>query len=124
MSGGNWEYTMSVMQQSDGTPQIQSSGFSTMPDSKYYNTYPYGTSPVEHSRGTIGTATKETLKAVGNGNGAWNNDCSQLVFSSSAWASRGGHAGHTTGAGVFAFGPATGGATAGLGFRLVLALTA
>ena len=124
MSGGNWEYTMSVMQQSNGTPQIQSSGFSTMPDSKYYNTYPYGTSNVEHSRGTIGTATKEILKTVGNTQGGWNRDYSLLVHSSGAWARRGGDAYHTTGAGVFAFGGNTGGANAHFGFRLVLALTA
>ena len=124
MSGGNWEYTMSVMQQSDGTPQIQSSGFSTMPDSKYYNTYPYGTSELEHSRGTIGTATKETLKTVGNGYGAWNKDLSALVYSSYAWAARGGSAYNTTVAGVFAFYRYAGGAHATVGFRLVLALTA
>ena len=104
MSGGNWEYTMSVMQQSNGTPQIQSSGFSSMPDSKYYNTYPYGTSELEHSRGTIGTATKETLKTFGSNSGGWNGDYSLLVNSSYAWAQRGGAAHHTTGAGVFAFG--------------------
>ena len=124
MSGGNWEYTMSVMLQNDGTPQIQSSGFSSMPDSKYYNTYPYGTSELEHSRGTIGTATKETLKTVGNGYGGWNGDRSSLVLSSATWANRGGYAGDTTAAGVFAFGGNTGGASASLGFRLVLTLTA
>ena len=115
---------MSVMLQNDGTPQIQSSGFSSMPDSKYYNTYPYGTSELEHSRGTIGTATKETLKTVGNGYGAWNNDRSVLVDSSYAWAARGGGADYTTAAGVFAFSRNTGGARADIGFRLVLALTA
>ena len=115
---------MSVMLQNDGTPQIQSSGFSSMPDSKYYNTYPYGTSSAEHSRGTIGTATKETLKTVGNGYGGWNNDRSHLVYSSDAWAVRGGGADHTTGAGVFAFARNYGGAGSDIGFRLVLALTA
>ena len=124
MSGGNWEYTMSVMLQSDGTPQIQSSGFSTMPESKYYNTYPYGTSELEHSRGTIGTATKETLKTFGSDSGGWNRDFSRLVFSSYAWARRGGIAFITTGAGVFAFASDPGGAVAGIGFRLVLALAA
>ena len=124
MSGGNWEYTMSVMLQSDGTPQIQDSGFSSMPESKYYNTYPYGTSELEHSRGTIGTATKETLKTVGNGYGAWNGDRSALVNSSLAWAVRGGAAYSTTGAGVFAFDLDFGGVHAHLGFRLVLALAA
>ena len=124
MSGGNWEYTMSVMQQSDGTPQIQSSGFSTMPDSKYYNTYPYGTSYTDHARGTIGTATKETLKTFGSNSGGWNGDYSDLVDSSYAWATRGGHANNTTGAGVIAFDGDTGGASANIGFRLVLALTA
>ena len=95
-----------------------------MPDSKYYNTYPYGTSELEHSRGTIGTATKETLKTVGNGYGAWNKDRSELVYSSYAWAVRGGFADNTTAAGVFAFSFGAGGARAHIGFRLVLALTA
>ena len=124
MSGGNFEYTMSVMLQSDGTPQIQDSGFTSMPDSKYYNTYPYGTSKLEHSRGTIGTATKEILKTVGNTQGGWNGDFSYLVDSSYAWAVRGGSASDTTFAGVFDFGYNTGWAGAALGFRLVLALAA
>ena len=120
---------MSVMLQNDGTPQIQSSGFSSMPDSKYYNTYPYGTSYygtsyTDHARGTIGTATKETLKTVGDGSGGWNRDYLFLVSSSYAWACRGGAADHTSGAGVFAFAHDTGGAGAHIGFRLVLALTA
>ena len=124
MSGGNWEYTMSVMLQSDGTPQIQDSGFSSMPEFKYYNTYPYGTSSLEHSRGTLGTATKETLKTVGNTKGGWNGDRSGLVNSDYAWARRGGHANYTTTAGVFTFSDCTGGAVASIGFRVVLALTA
>ena len=124
MSGGNWEYTMSVMLQSDGTPQIQDSGFGSMPDSKYYNTYPYGTSYTDHARGTIGTATKETLKTVGNEYGGWNEDCSVLVYSSGAWAARGASALDTTGAGVFTFDYNTGGDNAIVGFRVVLALTA
>jgi hypothetical protein len=120
MSGGNGEYTMSVMLQSDGTPQIQSSGFSSMPDSKYYNTYPYGTSNVEHSRGTLGTATKETLKTFGSNPGGWNGDRSGLVCSSRAWAKRGGTANDTTDAGVFAFYHGSGGADEAIGFRSVL----
>ena len=124
MSGGNFEYTMSVMLQSDGTPQIQDSGFTSMPDSKYYNTYPYGTSYTDHARGTIGTATKETLKTVGNAYGGWNEDYSVLVNSSYAWSQRGGHAGNTTAVGVFAFNNNIGGASACVGFRVVLALAA
>ncbi len=120
MSGGNWDCTMSVMLQSDGTPQIQISRFSSMPDSKYYNTYPYGTSVIEHSRGTIGTATKETLKTVGRYSGGWNEDKSSLVYPSYAWAMRGGRADYTTDAGVFAFHYGSGGGYSSIGFRLVL----
>nr|MCR5224053.1 hypothetical protein [Bacilli bacterium] len=120
MSGGNWEYTMSVMLQSDGTPQIQDSGFSSMPDSKYYNTYPYGTSDTDHARGTIGTATKEILKTVGNNKGGWNGDYSVLVASYRAWAARGGFVIDAAAAGVFAFFYHAGGTYASVGFRLVL----
>ena len=122
MSGGNWEYTMSVMLGSNGTPQIQSSGFSSMPDSKYYNTYPYGTSDVEHSRGTLGTATKETLKIFGNSFGGWNGDFSSLVYDFRPWSLRGGRAVDATNAGVFAFGYYYGEAHAIFGFRSVLTL--
>ena len=123
MSGGNWEYTMSVMLQSNGTPQIQNAGFTSMPDSKYYNTYPYGTSNTDHARGTLGTATKETLKTFGSDSGGWNGDRSLLVYSSNTWALRGGAAGATTGSGVFAFDNTSGEADSYIGFRLVLALT-
>ena len=120
MSGGNYEYTMSVMLKSDGTPQIQNSGFGSMPDSKYYNTYPYGTSQTDHARGTIGTATKEILKTFGSNPGGWNGDRSDLVISDKAWALRGGRANLAAAAGVFSFGDHTGGADVGIGFRSVL----
>ncbi len=91
-----------------------------MPESKYYNTYPYGEDQTDHIRGTLGTATKETLKKVGNGYGAWNKDRSALVYSSYAWVGRGGRANLTASAGVFAFYGNTGGAYSFIGFRLVL----
>jgi hypothetical protein len=65
MSGGNWEYVMGGYDQT-----ISGSGFSTLPDAKYYNNYP-------------------SSIFIGSGGGAPNNNyCT--------WATCGGHALHET----------------------------
>ena len=83
MSGGAWDYVMGVYNNT-----ISNSGFSSLPDSKYYNNYT-GTSYTGHAL----TETKN-----------WYSDYADFVFTSYPWFLRGGNYGDGASAGVFGFG--------------------
>ena len=91
MSGGAYEYVMGNMVNSSGTFYSSSAGFSTPPDSIYYDSYTYGTSSTTHGRGKLGDATKETLKTFGRSSGGWYSDYAYFPNSSSSWFYRGGY---------------------------------
>ena len=101
MSGGAWEYVMGNMTDSSGAFYPSDSGLS-QPDSKYYDSYTYGTSYNDYSRGHLGDATKEVL-SDSSGGYAWNDDYVRFVTSSYPWFGRGGHFSVGTNAGVFYF---------------------
>ena len=83
MSGGAWDYVMGVYNKT-----IANSGFSSLPDSKYYNNYT-GTSYTGHAL----TETKN-----------WYSDYADFVFTSYPWFLRSGNYGDGASAGVFGFG--------------------
>ena len=83
MSGGAWDYVMGVYNKT-----IANSGFSSLPDSKYYNNYT-GTSYTGHAL----TETKN-----------WYSDYADFVFTSYPWFLRGGNYGDGASTGVFGFG--------------------
>ena len=82
MSGGAWEKVMGVYSNT-----ISSSGFSSLPDTKYYNNYT-GSSYTGH----VLTETKN-----------WYSDSANFVNSSGPWFVRGGSLITSTTAGVFSF---------------------
>ena len=82
MSGGSHEYVMGISNKTIG-----SSGFSSLPDEKYYNNYT--------SSSYTGHALTETS--------GWYNDYLSFVTTSSSWMFRGGYYSDTTQAGVFQF---------------------
>ena len=82
MSGGAWEYVMGVYNKT-----ISSSGFSSLPDTKYYNNYT--------SSSYTGHALDETA--------GWYSDDAYFPNMSVSWFLRGGHYGNSTIAGVFDF---------------------
>ena len=82
MSGGSYEYVMGNMVNSSGKFYSSSSGFSTPPDSIYYDSYTYGTSYTTHGRGKLGDATKETLKTFESDTGGWYSDYAYFPDSS------------------------------------------
>ncbi|MEG2283544.1 MAG: hypothetical protein RSB99_02825, partial [Bacilli bacterium] len=102
MSGGAWEYTMGVYNQT-----IRNSGFSTLPEAKYYDNYTTST-------GLKGDATNA------DGTQSWYNDNFYFVDDGSPWFLRGGNYYNTTGAGVF-YAYSDGG-YAGVAARVVLSL--
>ena len=82
MSGGAYEFVMGVY-----SNKISSSGFSSLPDTKYYNNYT-GSSYTGHAL----TETKN-----------WYSDDADYVISIDPWFLRGGHFNRGTNAGVFNF---------------------
>ena len=99
MSGGAYEYVMGVYSNT-----ISSSGFSSLPDTKYYNNYT-GSSYTGHAL----TETKN-----------WYSDNASFVDSNSPWFVRGGRYGSSTNAGEFSFFNDIGSANSYLGLRLVI----
>ena len=97
MSGGVYEY---VMGNFNGT--IGSSGFSTMPDSKYYDNYPSSIFTGDYSTNmtfcTLATCGGHAL----NETRAWYSDNAYFVNSSGPWFERGGITSNSTNAGAFA----------------------
>ena len=83
MSGGAWEYVMGIYNKN-----IKSSGFSTLPDNKYYNNY---------------TATSYTGHAISETKGWYNDESFSVYFSVSPWFIRGSYYDDGELSGVFAF---------------------
>ena len=135
MSGGAWELTMGVMYNSDNTtPFYKSSGFtaSTMPESKYYETYAYfdlnATSGVGYmtdaenlARYHLGEGTREMLTRIAKyTNAGWYGDYNFVIDTSDPWMSRGGGYNRDSTAGFFYFSRNAGGSTTADSFRSVL----
>ena len=93
MSGGAWEYVMG-----NYNDTISSSGFSSMPDKKYYNKY-------TSSTGKMGDATMETLKTSGTygGGDGWYSDFTKFPPTNGQWFYRSGGNNDAKYAGVFYF---------------------
>ena len=127
MSGGAHEYVASYM-----SGQLGSSGFSATTlanyDSKYYDVYSASSTFTSYQYRILGDATGEMgpFKTYLDGDNnsryhnSWYGDHSNFVDSSSPWFLRGGSYDHGVLAGQFNFDRDTGGASAGIGFRLVL----
>ena len=84
MSGGGWEYVMGLL-----ADNIGNSGFSSLPNSKYYNNY------TTTSYSYIGHALTETA--------GWYNDYDYFVGKYTPWFERGGNFSTSMNAGVFSF---------------------
>ena len=103
MSGSAWEHVMGNMVNSSGNFYSNYSGFSTPPDSIYYDSYTYGTSSTTHGRGKLGDATKETLKTFGSYTGGWYSDRADFPSSGEHWFIRGGRNSSGSSVGLFSF---------------------
>ena len=91
MSGGTSEYVMGNYNNT-----IKNSGFSAMPESKYYDLYTkFSASTACNSRICYGQALSETS--------GWYADYASFVGSGIPWVHRGGNYSNSTLAGVFLF---------------------
>ncbi len=98
MSGGAWEYVMANSKKQDGSFNTASSGFTSAPDSKYYDQYDYNTSNSNHSISKLGDAMKEVYVSSYE---HWYDDYGYMPYSSYPWVYRGGYYGGNANAGVF-----------------------
>jgi hypothetical protein len=120
MSGGVQEYVMGNMVDSSGNFYSSSANL-TQPNNKYYDSYIYSASSyLDHSRGKLGDATKETLKTFGAVKGGWNNDDAEMVSSTGSWQMRGRSYTRNSSAGIFGFSRGAGDAYSASTFRSVL----
>ena len=97
MSGGAYEYVMGNYNNTIGN-----SGFTTLPDNKYYDVYSSdvftGTSTTNINFCTLATCGGHAL----NETAGWYSDSSLFVYSSSAWFRRGGYY-NSSASGIFYF---------------------
>ncbi len=112
MSGGAWEYVMA-----NYNDTIASSGFTSMPESKYYNKYT--TSDVNTACNGSACLSQGLSEITG-----WYNDYRTMIRDANPWMVRGGSNSDNTSAGVFHFGTTNymGGAYNGHSFRLVMSI--
>ena len=127
MSGGAHEYVAGYM-----SGQLGSSGFSATTlanyDSKYYDVYSASSTMTSYQYRILGDATGEMgpFKTYLDGDNnsryhnSWYGDYSYFVDSTSPWLGRGGYYVNGVLAGQFYFSRDTGGASAAVGFRIVL----
>ncbi len=110
MSGGAWEYVMG-----NYNDMVGNSGFTTMPESKYYDKYASSTANIACNGDVcFGHSLSETA--------GWYSDGQTMISAEYPWFGRGGHYSHNTNAGVFRFGTTydIGGAGGNYSFRLVM----
>ena len=125
MSGGVWEQVVASVVNQDGTFVSASSGFSSKPESKYYDEYAYNTDLHNFNISKLGDAMKETRKKTSGNNQNWYNDYTLMPGSYSdcttcVWVDRGGYASYGGGAGLFVVSRGTGLAWTGNGSRAVV----
>ena len=119
MNGGTWEYVTGNMVDSSNAFYSSNAGFSSTPDSKYYDSYTYDTSNTSHGRGKLGDATKETLETFENTIGGENKYVSFTV-SNLAWFIRGGFYSNNIHSDILAFHSSDGNSYSNNGSRSVL----
>ena len=129
LAGGANEYMMGS-QSSSSNEYIwnpTNSGFVSQPDDKYMDKYlasKYASSEEEegldHSRGYLGDATRETMKTYGEFYGSWFDDYAFFTINSQSWFRRGGYAQDNVWLGNFTYGRQSGSAHVSDTFRVVL----
>jgi len=139
--GGSWEFTMSVMTNTNNEPfsgrdSSSNSGFNgpysrggslenslSLPEEKYYNIYSNGSYAHEFMRGYIGDATREMgpfmIKNSYQVN-SWYEEITYMMHPANPWVSRGGHFNNYSSAGLSASYYLTGAPDNGVTFRIVL----
>lgn len=106
MSGGVWERVVASVVNEDGTFIPASSGFTSKPESKYYDEYPYNTDSYNFSISKLGDTMRETRKKTSTNNQNWYNDYTIMPGNTSdcvncVWVYRGGGASYGSLAGLF-----------------------
>ncbi len=150
MSGGNWEYVMGVLGDSNGKPMSgnnskynsgfngtygnesgsKTNGIDFPIDTRYYDIYKANSTTIgdnswyKYDNGHLGDGTKEIAVSKGNSssgnNGLWYQDYAYFLTVAYPWFLRGGYFGHCSSAGVLHFSRNYGHAYSNLSSRVVL----
>ena len=122
MSGGSWDRTMANVANINGSLSLGNSGFTELPDSKYYDLYPLTTSNLDFSQGKLGDATKETRKSNQSFVNGWYGDSGYFPDSNlNPWFNRSSVALDKESAGIFYYGYSDGAISSRSTTRAVLA---
>ena len=127
MSGGAWEYMSGFMKNGEEI-LYQKSGFTTLPESKYYDMYKFASSGDIYSIRILGDAKGELgpFGTITYNNEhvirvhSWYNDQANNLHSTNAFATLGGSYDRGENAGIFSLGQSLGSASTDRGFRMVL----
>jgi len=127
MSGGAYEYTMGALDDGTGVPTIGSSGFTsaTLPESKYYDLYTRGITPLHGTSNYAANADKKgdamyETSTAGSGSTSWYGDYSSFVVSNYPWFNRGGsYVTTASSVGLFFFNYYAGNSLSAVSFRVV-----
>ena len=111
MSGGAWEYVMG-----NYNDTIGSSGFSAMPDAKYYDKY-------TSDNARLACNGEECLSHGLSETAGWYSDVQNMISAEYPWFGRGGYYDYAAFAGVFYFGCSSAGGSIGASFCLVMSAT-
>ncbi len=121
MAGGRGEYMMSGIYDQNGNFNVGSSGFVTMPEVKYYDSYIYDTSGNNYNKSLIGDAIKElNPNIVSNKISNWNEDYG--LYFGNVFMHRGGAAYSEASAGIFYFSSSSGESSSNYSSRASLAI--
>ncbi len=106
LAGGRYEFVMGGIQDESGSFDLSNTGFTVAPDAKYYDSYAYGTSESDFTRGLPGDATIEldpgySLSFYNSEMIKWNGDYARFVDDYNTWLLRGAQASGRTDAGVW-----------------------
>ena len=102
MSGGTDEYVMGNIVNPSGAMFSSSSGFTTYPESKYYDKYSYVESETGYTKGKLGDATKE-MAPTSSSFSTWYSEYASFPGSGYSWFVRGGYCINGVVAGLFYF---------------------
>ncbi len=91
MAGGRYEFVMGTMLSASSSFDTTYSGFSSVPDSKYYDAYVYGTSSEDYSRGIVGDGVLD-INPTAIAMPTWHYDYFFFLNNDLNWVLRGGMA--------------------------------
>ncbi len=113
MAGGRWEFAMGIMDGSNGVTDLSNTGFNSVPEAKYFDSYDYGTTTYDIdalNRGLYGDGSKELYDDEVDIN-LWNRDMFSFMYNNNSIIARSGIGGYSNFDGIWYISSSSGNAT-------------